>query len=195
MTRKTAEHPTVDKTICRKVQGKAEPGNNCLQTPGTCESCPEWAKVISPKKRTAEHPAAVIFRKRAKAIYAGMKKRAVKLPFDYESFEAWLVRAFGGHPLRITKCAYSDSPITAENFFVDHAQPISRGGSFELCNLALCIEKENLRKGNMTGEEWIRLRNYILAMPPEVSDSIMRRLAVGDVQRFAHFRRQRKKGK
>lgn len=29
--------------VCRKSQGKAEPGNSCLQTPGTCESCPDWA--------------------------------------------------------------------------------------------------------------------------------------------------------
>lgn len=33
----------VDKNVCRKTQGKAEDGNTCLQTPGTCESCPEWA--------------------------------------------------------------------------------------------------------------------------------------------------------
>ena len=32
----------VDKKICRKTQGIAEPGNTCLTTPGTCESCPDW---------------------------------------------------------------------------------------------------------------------------------------------------------
>lgn len=32
----------VDKNICRKKQGIAEEGNTCLQTPGTCESCPDW---------------------------------------------------------------------------------------------------------------------------------------------------------
>jgi len=34
----------VDKRVCRKSQGVAEPGNTCLQTPGTCESCPDWVK-------------------------------------------------------------------------------------------------------------------------------------------------------
>lgn len=34
----------LNKTICRKLQGRAEEGNTCLQTPGTCESCPEWGK-------------------------------------------------------------------------------------------------------------------------------------------------------
>jgi len=34
----------VDLKRCRKEQGKAEPGNSCLQTPGTCESCPNWER-------------------------------------------------------------------------------------------------------------------------------------------------------
>lgn len=29
---------------CRKEQGRAEADNTCLQTPGTCESCPNWGK-------------------------------------------------------------------------------------------------------------------------------------------------------
>jgi len=32
----------INKKVCRKLQGGAEQGNTCLQTPGTCESCPEW---------------------------------------------------------------------------------------------------------------------------------------------------------
>jgi len=34
----------IDKKVCRKEQGIAEPGNTCLTTPGTCESCPNWWK-------------------------------------------------------------------------------------------------------------------------------------------------------
>lgn len=34
--------PRIDKNVCRKTQGRAEDGNTCLQTPGTCESCPDW---------------------------------------------------------------------------------------------------------------------------------------------------------
>lgn len=41
----------VGRAVCRKLQGKAEAGNACLQNPGTCDSCPEWAKVINPPKR------------------------------------------------------------------------------------------------------------------------------------------------
>lgn len=32
------------KNVCRKEQGRAEEGNTCLETPGTCESCPNWWK-------------------------------------------------------------------------------------------------------------------------------------------------------
>lgn len=34
----------VDRKQCRKEQGSAEEGDSCLQTPGTCESCPNWSK-------------------------------------------------------------------------------------------------------------------------------------------------------
>lgn len=41
---KTTTQQRIDKNVCRKTQGVAEPGNTCLTTPGTCESCPNWAK-------------------------------------------------------------------------------------------------------------------------------------------------------
>lgn len=41
----TATTKRVKKTVCRKLQGIAEPGNTCLTTPGTCESCPEYGKI------------------------------------------------------------------------------------------------------------------------------------------------------
>jgi hypothetical protein len=42
-------------TICRKIQGKAEEGNTCLQTPGTCESCPLWHQKRRVKAFVADH--------------------------------------------------------------------------------------------------------------------------------------------
>lgn len=38
------------KPACRKEQGFAEPGNTCLQTPGTCESCPRYWDKTGPSK-------------------------------------------------------------------------------------------------------------------------------------------------
>lgn len=40
----------VDTTTCRKLQGRAEEGNTCLQTPGTCESCPLWWQLGTAQK-------------------------------------------------------------------------------------------------------------------------------------------------
>lgn len=44
----------VDKNVCRKLQGKAEAGNTCLQTPGTCESCPDWERIVPSKLKCVE---------------------------------------------------------------------------------------------------------------------------------------------
>lgn len=47
--------PRVKLSVCRKEQGIAEAGNTCLQTPGTCESCPNWwKKSRANKKANAE---------------------------------------------------------------------------------------------------------------------------------------------
>ena len=45
------------KNVCRKILGTAEAGNSCLQTPGTCESCPEWSRTrrIAVLKGSADH--------------------------------------------------------------------------------------------------------------------------------------------
>lgn len=146
----------------------------------------------------AVHPVILIFRKRARAIYGSMKKRAAKehrvLGFPYGIFEIWLMKQFGTLT-GASFCAYSGNLIVAENFVVDHARPISRGGSFDLSNLVLCTEKENLRKANMTAEEYRKFRQFVLSFPSEVTESIFRRLEVGDVQRYSFFRKRSRRRK
>ena len=54
-------------------------------------------------------------------------------------------------------CAYLGvfgEKLTANNFSVDHATPISRGGSHKLDNLIVCSSGGNLAKGIMTQEEF-----------------------------------------
>ena|ERR1700761_5658929 len=41
--------------LCRKISGMAEAGNTCLQTPGTCESCPLWWQTPTVKVVKAPH--------------------------------------------------------------------------------------------------------------------------------------------
>jgi hypothetical protein len=129
-------------------------------------------------------------------IYTGMKARARKvgfkdLPFTLEDFRLWLEGKFGKDGE--ARCEYSGEMILAENFSVDHRKPISRGGTFELENLALCAMKHNLRKGIMTKAEYSIFCSLVCThLPYEVQDSIWKRLEIGDVQRYSHFRRQRK---
>ena len=70
--------------------------------------------------------------------------------------------------------------------------PTSRGGGFGFGNLAVCSEKENLRKGDLAWYEYERLQEVVGTFNPEAQKGIWRRLEVGDVQRFSHYRRQRK---
>lgn len=52
-----AREPRVSarKNICRKEQGLAEPGNTCLTTPGTCESCPNHWNQVRASADVPEH--------------------------------------------------------------------------------------------------------------------------------------------
>ena len=136
-----------------------------------------------------------ILNRRSGSIYKGMAARAAKqfinMPFTLAEFRDWLLMKFG--PNGEARCEYSGEMILVENFTVDHRRPISRGGSFDLDNLALCSEKHNLRKGNMSKVEYQAFKDFlVIHLPPEVQDSIWKRLEIGDVQRFSYFRRQRK---
>lgn len=144
-----------------------------------------------PKQKTPESVTA-IFQRRSRSIYAGMVKRG-PVHFNLEQFRAWLLASFtaGGSAY----CCYSGDLIVVENFCVDHRTPLSRGGGeTRLDNLALCSEQENLRKGNMTAEEYQKFRAHVHLSGYHLAaiESIWRRLQVGDVQRFSYFRRQRK---
>jgi hypothetical protein len=135
-----------------------------------------------------------ILLKRSASIYNGMKARAakvyIKMPFTLAEFRDWLDRRFAGDGEAF--CDYSGEMILVEDFSVDHGQPISRGGTFGLSNLVLCSARENLRKGNMTREEYAQFKQHVECYAPEVQAAIWKRLEIGDVQRFSHFRRQRK---
>lgn len=135
--------------------------------------------------------------KRSASIYSGMKARAKKelaeLPFSLGDFREWLDHKFTQDGT--ARCEYSGEMVLIENFSVDHRQPIARGGLWGLDNMAICTQKQNLRKGMMTKGEYAIFCSLIIErLPHDVQTSIWRRLEVGDVQRFSHYRRL-KKGK
>ena len=57
--------------------------------------------------------------------------------------------------------------LTAKNFSVDHAAPISRGGSHKLDNLIVCSRSGNLAKGVMTLKEFSKLRDAMANNTPK----------------------------
>ncbi len=139
-----------------------------------------------------------VFNRRSCRIFNGMKARAKErhvsvFPFSLDDFRAWLLERFGGKPDGITRCQYSGDILLAEDFSVDHRFPVSRGGEFGLQNLAICSEKENLRKGNMTEVEYGQFKQHVERYAIEVQSAIWRKLEVGDVQRFSYYRRENKK--
>lgn len=138
-----------------------------------------------------------IFMKRSLSIYGGMKERASKIglpmPFTIHQFRGWLLERFNGDVAGTTRCEYSDELLTAENFSVDHRYPVSRGGSFGMVNLSICAQKQNLRKGNMSETEYQIFRKHVEhSYAAVVQAAIWRKLEIGDVQRFSHFRRLNK---
>lgn len=114
------------------------------------------------------------------------------MPFTLIEFRCWLDRKFNKDGT--TRCEYSGLMILVEDFQIDHRTPISRSGEFALSNLALCSKAENLRKGNLTEDEYAGIRKHVeFFLPPGVRDDFWKRLEIGDVQRYAHFKRENKK--
>jgi hypothetical protein len=74
-----------------------------------------------------------------------------------EQFRDWLLVQLDGSEEGVARCAYSGVPVTALDLRVDHAIPISRGGSLGLENLCVTTDSANREKGGLTGEEYRNL--------------------------------------
>ena len=53
------------------------------------------------------------------------------------------------------RCFYTDAILDLMTAHIDHKIPISRGGTNDFQNLALCTSEANLLKHNKTHEEFI----------------------------------------
>jgi 5-methylcytosine-specific restriction endonuclease McrA len=82
--------------------------------------------------------------------------------------------------LAMKECPYCLQPLTIENFSVDHARPISRGGGWEASNLCVCCRRCNEGKGQLTGREWMQLRDVLRSWNAEEAErDVLRRLRAG----------------
>lgn len=73
-------------------------------------------------------------------------------------------------------CPYCGCQLNGAMFHGDHAMPISRGGSFDLDNLAICCKDCNDLKGPLTGAEFLGLLALVSEWPDEARRNLLTRL-------------------
>ena len=106
------------------------------------------------------------FTARSGSIYDGMKQRFAErksektgritqigrpVPFTKEQFRGWLIQKLGGEG-GVIKCRFCAAWLTIDDLVLDHADPVSQGGSLDLENLDLLCKLDNDAKGSMCAE-------------------------------------------
>jgi 5-methylcytosine-specific restriction endonuclease McrA len=76
-------------------------------------------------------------------------------------------------------CAYCDIRLTPRSWSCDHAVPVSRGGGFELGNIAIVCKCCNLAKGNATADEFKGLLSLVESWHHVARQSLLTRLRIG----------------
>jgi 5-methylcytosine-specific restriction endonuclease McrA len=84
-------------------------------------------------------------------------------------------------------CPYCNKKPHYKQLSIDHIQPRSRDGSSEADNLVFCCKVCNLSKGDLTGEEFKALMEF-LSQWPVMKESVLGRLRAGGA---AYGRRRR----
>jgi 5-methylcytosine-specific restriction endonuclease McrA len=115
-----------------------------------------------------------LFTARTASTYRHMAERAGKdLKFTLEDLRKKMRLAVG------SACLFCGQKVTVKLFSLDHATPVSRGGTLALRNLAVICAPCNRAKGNMTREEFARFLVHLRTYPEEVRTSVLARLKAG----------------
>jgi 5-methylcytosine-specific restriction endonuclease McrA len=101
------------------------------------------------------------------------------IPYTLAEFRAWVTAQFKGGPQWVTKCAYCEGKITLLTFCVDHDVPVGRGGSLGLANLAMCCQRCNNTKGQMTGRAFRQFMAGLATFPEADRNDVLKRLKMG----------------
>lgn len=105
--------------------------------------------------------------------YGNMKNRMRKklkddkyeLPFNIKEFRSDVLSVMDGKEDGATECRYCRKIITIEDVAVDHAKPLSRGGSPGLDNLDYICRPDNNRKGELEIDEYKKLLAFLETIP------------------------------
>jgi 5-methylcytosine-specific restriction endonuclease McrA len=116
------------------------------------------------------------------------------LPFTLPEYRGWVLKQLRGAEEGCGLCAYCKRWIDAGTLVPDHKDPLARGGSLALDNLAPSCAPCNHRKGKMSAAGF----EYLLACAAKLSEpdrtDLMQRLEIA-VQLAAQRRWQGRKPK
>jgi hypothetical protein len=99
------------------------------------------------------------------------------LPFTLEEFRQHVLKFFGDRD-GIMLCRYCRKPIAIDSCAVDHAVPLSRGGSVGLENLEFPCARCNSIKGRMTPMAMTKYCIFRDTLPPEDAADLDNRLLI-----------------
>lgn len=94
-----------------------------------------------------------------------LKNKDAELPFSLKDFRADILSVMDGKEDGSAICRYCHGFFTIEGIAVDHAKPLSRGGSPGLENLDYPCRPCNNRKGELTIEEFTKLLAFLETIP------------------------------
>lgn len=93
------------------------------------------------------------------------KKKMGHPPFSLEQFRSYVLKALGGKEDGVIRCRYCMGWFSLIETAVDHAKPLSRGGSAGLENLEYPCKSCNDRKGSMSPDEYLALLAFLETIP------------------------------
>jgi 5-methylcytosine-specific restriction endonuclease McrA len=113
------------------------------------------------------------FMQKSRELYNNMKQRFSEkrnkrdriirvgrtLPFDLAQFRLWLAHQLGGEN-GVIKCRYCAQFVTIDDMVLDHAMPLSQGGSIGFENLHILCKLHNDQKGGMCSACFDALLNW-----------------------------------
>jgi hypothetical protein len=126
-----------------------------------------------------------IFSTRTTSLYSSMAyrpqaKRSGGLPFTRDNFRVWTLALLGGRVDGITRCSYCTAILNIATLVPDHVQPLARGGSLDLHNLAPSCGNCNRRKGKISADGFRKLIAFMQEnLYPDDMNDILGRLATG----------------